>query len=303
MPINIPNNLPAFETLQSENIFVFNEERAKTQDIRPLKIAIMNLMPTKIVTETQILRLIGNSPLQVDVQLLHPKTYLSKNTSAEHLRLFYKTFDDIKDQKFDGLIITGAPVEKMEFEEVDYWEELKALMDWSVTNVFSTFHICWGAQAGLYHHYGIKKYPLEKKMFGVFPHIINEQYVKLFRGFDDVFYVPQSRHTEVRKEDIMKIDSLKILSVSPESGVYAVISKDGKQIFITGHSEYDAGTLRDEYFRDVNKGLEIEVPRNYFPEDNLTILPLLSGEAMPICYTQTGLITMSTKKHPMIWIQ
>ncbi|NLE24362.1 MAG: homoserine O-succinyltransferase [Clostridiaceae bacterium] len=268
MPINIPNNLPAFETLQSENIFVFNEERAKTQDIRPLKIAIMNLMPTKIVTETQILRLIGNSPLQVDVQLLHPKTYLSKNTSAEHLRLFYKTFDDIKDQKFDGLIITGAPVEKMEFEEVDYWEELKALMDWSVTNVFSTFHICWGAQAGLYHHYGIKKYPLEKKMFGVFPHIINEQYVKLFRGFDDVFYVPQSRHTEVRKEDIMKIDSLKILSVSPESGVYAVISKDGKQIFITGHSEYDAGTLRDEYFRDVNKGLEIEVPRNYFPDDD-----------------------------------
>ncbi len=275
MPINIPNNLPAFETLQSENIFVFNEERAKTQDIRPLKIAIMNLMPTKIATETQILRLIGNSPLQVDVQLLHPKTYLSKNTSAEHLRLFYKTFDDIKDQKFDGLIITGAPVEKMEFEEVDYWDELKSLMDWSVTNVFSTFHICWGAQAGLYHHYGIKKYPLEKKMFGVFPHIINEKYVKLFRGFDDVFYVPQSRHTEVRKEDIEKIDNLQILSESPESGVYVVASNDGKQIFVTGHSEYDACTLKDEYFRDVDKDLEIEVPINYFPEDNPNNPPIV----------------------------
>lgn len=268
MPINIPNNLPAFDTLQNENIFVFSEERAKTQDIRPLKIAIMNLMPTKIVTETQILRLIGNSPLQVDVELLHPKTYLSKNTPVEHLRLFYKTFDDVKDQKFDGLIITGAPVEKMEFEEVDYWDELKALMDWSVTNVFSTFHICWGAQAGLYHHYGIKKYPLDKKMFGVFPHIINEQYVKLFRGFDDVFYVPQSRHTEVRKEDIEKVDNLKILSESPESGVYVVASNDGKQIFVTGHSEYDVCTLKDEYFRDVDKGLEIEMPKNYFSEDN-----------------------------------
>jgi homoserine O-succinyltransferase len=276
MPINIPNNLPAFETLQNENIFVMSEERARTQDIRPLRIAIMNLMPTKIVTETQILRLIGNSPLQVDVELLHPKTYVSKNTPVEHLRLFYKTFDDVKDQKFDGLIITGAPVEKMEFEEVDYWDELKALMDWSVTNVFSTFHICWGAQAGLYHHYGIKKYPLEKKMFGVFPHTVNEKYVKLFRGFDDIFYVPQSRHTEVRKADIEKIDSLKILSESTESGVYIVCSKDGKQIFVTGHSEYDANTLRDEYFRDLNKGLEIEVPKNYFLNDNPDNPPIVN---------------------------
>ena len=276
MPINIPSNLPAFETLQNENIFVMSEERARTQDIRPLKIAIMNLMPTKIVTETQILRLIGNSPLQVDVQLLHPKTYESKNTPKEHLRLFYKTFDDVNDQKFDGLIITGAPVEKMEFEEVDYWEELKAVMDWSVTNVFSTFHICWGAQAGLYHHYGIKKYPLEKKMFGVFPHTVNEKYVKLFRGFDDVFYVPQSRHTEVRKEDIEKVESLKILSESPESGVYIVMSKDGKQIFVTGHSEYDANTLRDEYFRDLNKGLDIDLPKNYFINDNPNNPPIVN---------------------------
>jgi len=276
MPINIPSNLPAFETLQNENIFVMTEERARSQDIRPLKIAIMNLMPTKIVTETQILRLIGNSPLQVDVQLLHPKTYESKNTPKEHLRLFYKTFDDVKDQKFDGLIITGAPVEKMEFEEVDYWEELKAVMDWSVTNVFSTFHICWGAQAGLYHHYGIKKYPLEKKMFGVFPHTVNEKYVKLFRGFDDVFYVPQSRHTEVRREDIEKVEDLKILSESPESGVYIVISKDGKQIFVTGHSEYDANTLRDEYFRDLNKGLDIDIPKNYFINDDPNNPPIVN---------------------------
>jgi homoserine O-succinyltransferase len=201
---------------------------------------------------------------------------VSKNTPVEHLRLFYKTFDDVKDQKFDGLIITGAPVEKMEFEEVDYWDELKALMDWSVTNVFSTFHICWGAQAGLYHHYGIKKYPLEKKMFGVFPHTVNEKYVKLFRGFDDIFYVPQSRHTEVRKADIEKIDSLKILSESTESGVYIVCSKDGKQIFVTGHSEYDANTLRDEYFRDLNKGLEIEVPKNYFLNDNPDNPPIVN---------------------------
>ena len=207
---------------------------------------------------------------------MHPKTYISKNTPAEHLSLFYKSFDNVKEQKFDGLIITGAPVETMEFEEVDYWEELKDLMDWSVTNVFSTFHICWGAQAGLYHHYGIKKYPLEKKMFGVFPHTVNEKYVKLFRGFDDVFYVPQSRHTEVRKEDIEKIDSLKILSESPESGVYIVCSKDGKQIFVTGHSEYDPETLKDEYFRDIKKGLDIDIPKNYFTDDDPSKPPMVN---------------------------
>ncbi|MGI6050575.1 MAG: homoserine O-acetyltransferase MetA [Acetivibrionales bacterium] len=268
MPINIPNNLPAYETLQNENIFVMSEERAKSQDIRPLKIAIMNLMPTKIITETQILRLIGNSPLQVDVELLHPATYKSKNTPKEHLRLFYKTFDDVKDQRFDGLIITGAPVETMEFEEVAYWDELEQLMDWSVTHTFSTFHICWGAQAGLYHHYGIKKHPLPRKISGVFPHTVNEKYFKLFRGFDDVFYVPHSRYTEVRKEDIEKIPDLKILSESPETGVYIVASKNGRQIFVTGHSEYDPETLKNEYERDIAKGLDIDVPANYFPENN-----------------------------------
>lgn len=275
MPINIPNNLPAYETLQKENIFVFSEERAIHQDIRPLKIAIMNLMPTKIVTETQILRLIGNSPLQVDIQLLHPKSYTSRNTPEEHLNLFYKTFDEVKDQKFDGLIITGAPVETLPFEEVAYWDELKEVMDWSVTNVFSTFHICWGAQAGLYHHYGIPKYPLDKKMFGVFPHVVKEKYVKLFRGFDDVFYVPQSRHTEVKREDIEKVKDLKILSESEESGIYVVISNDGRQIFVTGHSEYDPMSLNDEYVRDINKGMDIEIPRNYFPDDDPLNPPLV----------------------------
>ena len=275
MPINIPNNLPAFETLQNENIFVFSEERAKHQDIRPLKIAIMNLMPTKIVTETQILRLIGNSPLQVDIELLHPKSYTSRNTPEEHLSLFYKTFDEVKDQKFDGLIITGAPVETMPFEEVAYWDELKEVMDWSVTHVFSTFHICWGAQAGLYHHYGIPKYPLPEKMFGVFPHTLNQKYVKLFRGFDDVFYVPQSRHTEVKREDIEKIEGLDILSESEESGVYIVASRDGRQIFVTGHSEYDPTSLNDEYVRDINKGMVIETPRNYFPDNDPSKPPIV----------------------------
>lgn len=275
MPINIPNNLPAYETLQNENIFVFDENRAIHQDVRPLKIAIMNLMPTKIVTETQLLRLIGNSPLQVDIELLHPKSYTSRNTPEEHMNLFYKTFDEVKDQKFDGLIITGAPVETIPFEEVAYWDELKEVMDWSVTNVFSTFHICWGAQAGLYHHYGISKYPLNKKMFGVFPHIVTEQYVKLFRGFDDVFYVPQSRHTEVKHEDIEKVKGLKILSESEESGIYIVSAKGGRQIFVTGHSEYDPNSLGDEYFRDINKGLDIDIPHNYFSDDDPAKPPLV----------------------------
>ncbi|MCX7771806.1 MAG: homoserine O-succinyltransferase [Clostridia bacterium] len=279
MPIKIPNNLPAYETLQHENIFVMSEDRAAHQDIRPLKIAIMNLMPTKIVTETQILRLIGNSPLQVDVELLHPKSYTSRNTPEEHLNLFYKTFDEVKHKKFDGLIITGAPVETMPFEEVAYWDELKEIMDWSVTNVFSTFHICWGAQAGLYHHYGIPKYPLEKKMFGVFPHTVTEKYVKLFRGFDDLFYVPQSRHTEVRRADIEKVEGLRILSESEESGIYVVASLDGRQIFVTGHSEYDPTTLQDEYIRDINKGMMIEVPRNYYPGDDPKKPPIVSWRA------------------------
>ena len=275
MPIKIPDNLPAYEILNNENIFVMNEDRAYHQDIRPLKIAFLNLMPAKIVTETQILRLIGNSPIQVEVVLLHPRSHTSKNTSEEHLLTFYNNFEDIRDQRFDGLIITGAPVENMEFEDVNYWDELKEIMDWSVHNVFSTFHICWGAQAGLYHHYGIPKHSLKKKMFGVFSHTINRKYVKLFRGFDDVFYVPHSRHTEVRREDISIAPELEILSESEESGVYIAASKDGRQIFVTGHSEYDPLTLKAEYDRDIARGLDIEVPANYFPDNDPSREPMV----------------------------
>lgn len=275
MPIKIPDNLPAYEILNNENIFIMSEDRAYHQDIRPLRIALLNLMPTKIVTETQILRLIGNSPIQVEVVLLHPKTHTSKNTSEEHLLTFYNNFDDVREQKFDGLIITGAPVENMDFEDVNYWEELKEIMDWSVHNVFSTFHICWGAQAGLYHHYGIPKYPLKKKMFGVFPHTVNKKYVKLFRGFDDVFYVPHSRHTEVRREDLENVPELEILSESQESGIYIAASKDGRQIFVTGHSEYDPLTLKTEYERDNAKGLDINVPANYFPDNDPSREPIV----------------------------
>lgn len=268
MPIKIPDQLPAKEILQSENIFVMDESRAYHQDIRPLSIVILNLMPTKQTTETQLLRLIGNTPLQVDCVLLHPKTHQSKNTSAEHLETFYKTFDDIKDRKFDGMIITGAPVEHLEFEKVNYWEELKTIMAWSVDHVTSTFHICWAAQAGLYYHYGIPKYPLEEKVFGVFTHTVNKQNVNLLRGFDEEFYVPQSRHTEVRKEDIEKVENLEVLSESEEAGVYIAATKDGRQIFVTGHSEYDPETLKLEYERDLKKGLPISIPKNYFPDDD-----------------------------------
>lgn len=268
MPIKIPDNLPAAEILTGENIFVMSENRAIHQDIRPLNIAILNLMPLKIVTETQILRLMGNSPLQVEIELFHPKTHDSKNTPDEHLTVFYKTFEEVKDRKFDGLIITGAPVEHLDFEEVDYWEELKQIMDWSVHNVFSTLYLCWGAQAGLYHHFGIPKYPIGKKMFGVFPHCISKQYVKLLRGFDDCFYVPHSRHTENRREDIEKIPWLEILAESEIAGIYIVAAKDGRHVFVTGHSEYDPLTLKAEYDRDVSKGLPIEVPQNYYPDND-----------------------------------
>jgi homoserine O-succinyltransferase/O-acetyltransferase len=268
LPIKIPDHLPAMQILNNENIFVMAESRAYNQDIRPLKIVILNLMPTKETTETQLLRLLGNSSLQVEIDLIHPKTHTSKNTSPAHLDAFYKTFDDIKDQAYDGMIITGAPIELLDFEEVTYWEELKQIMDWKTENVTSTLHICWAAQAGLYHHYGVPKYPLHSKMFGVFPHTLEKQNVKLLRGFDDVFYVPQSRHTEVRREDIEKVDELEILSESVDSGVYIVASKDGKQIFVTGHSEYDVFTLKEEYDRDVRQGLQIEVPFNYFPSND-----------------------------------
>lgn len=274
MPIKIPNALPATETLNNENIFVITETRAITQDIRPLKIAIVNLMPTKIVTETQLARLLGNSPLQVEAEFIHTKTHVSKNTSQEHLFSFYKTFEDIKDQTFDGMIITGAPVELLEFEEVEYWDELCQIMEWSKTHVTSTFHICWGAQAALYYHYGIKKHRLHKKLFGIFPHTADYKRSILLRGFDDVFMVPHSRHTTVAREDIEAVPELRILASSEEAGVYAVSSEKGRQIFITGHSEYDADTLKKEYLRDKNAGLPIDIPKNYFPEDDDTKEPV-----------------------------
>ena len=275
MPIKIPADLPATETLHKENIFVMTESRATTQDIRPLKILLLNLMPTKIATETQLARLLGNSPLQVDMEFLQTASHTPKNTSAEHMISFYKHFEDVKDNKYDGLIITGAPVEQMPFEEVEYWDELCRIMEWSKTNVTSTFHICWGAQAGLYYHYGIQKYPLDKKLFGVFLHKAEYKRSMLLRGFDDEFWVPQSRHTTVLREDIEKHPELKILASSEEAGVYAVATERGKQIFITGHSEYDADTLKNEYLRDKNAGLPIDVPKNYFPNDDDTKEPVV----------------------------
>ena len=274
MPIKIPNELPATKTLFEENIFVMTDERAVTQDIRPLQILLLNLMPTKIDTETQLSRLLGNTPLQVELTLLHTQSHRSKNTSEEHLLAFYKTFDQIRENYYDGLIITGAPVEQMEFEEVEYWQELCEIMDWSRSHVHSTFHICWGAQAGLYHHFGVGKRPLEKKMFGVFPHVADYKRSILFRGFDDVFMVPHSRHTTVDREAIEAVPELKILASSPEAGVFAVATKEGRQIFITGHPEYDAWTLKREYVRDVTQGKPIEIPKNYFPEDDPTREPV-----------------------------
>ena len=279
MPIKIPNDLPAVKTLNDENIFVMTETRAITQDIRPLKILLLNLMPKKIETETQISRLLGNSPLQVDLEFLHTKSHISKNTSAEHLFAFYKTFEDVKDRTFDGMIITGAPVEKLPFEKVEYWAELCEIMEWSKTHVHSTLHICWGAQVGLYYHYGIKKYTLEKKLFGVFPHTVDYKNSILFRGFDDIFMVPQSRHTTLKTEDIKAVPQLKILASSKETGVYAVSAQKGKQIFITGHSEYDANTLAEEYFRDLKAGEKIEIPKNYFKDDNSENPPTVSWRA------------------------
>lgn len=279
MPIKIPNNLPAQEVLENEHIFVMNENRALTQDIRPLKIVILNLMPTKVATETQILRCLANTPLQIEIDLLQTTTHKSKNVSEEHMLAFYQTFDDIKDNKYDGMIITGAPVEDMEFEEVDYWEELCKIMEWSKDNVQSTFHICWGAQAGLYYHYGIKKYKLKEKMFGIYKHRLITPKSRLFRGFDEEFYAPHSRHTTVRIEDIEKNPNLKLMAVSDEAGAYVVGDKEGTQFFVMGHSEYDADTLAKEYFRDINKGLDIKVPVNYFPDDDPTKKPILKWRA------------------------
>ncbi len=276
MPIKIPDSLPAVKTLESENIFVMTENRAITQDIRPLKILIVNLMPKKIETETQFARLLGNSPLQVEMELVHMKSHQSKNVAEEHLLAFYKTFDDVKDRNFDGMIITGAPVEHMPFEEVEYWQELCEIMEWSKSHVHSTFHVCWGAQAGLYYHYGIQKHGVPEKMFGVFPHRVEYKRSMLFRGFDDTFNVPQSRHTTVLREDIEKVKELKILASSEETGVYAMATKGGRQIFITGHSEYDADTLKNEYERDLSQGKPIKIPFNYFPNDNPKKAPLVT---------------------------
>ena len=276
MPIKIPDQLPAREILQSENIFVMGEERAIHQDIRPLQIAVLNLMPTKIVTETQLLRLLGNTALQVEVTLVRTSSYQSKNTPEEHLLTFYKTFDQIKERKFDALIITGAPVEHLPFEQVDYWEELKQIMTWGLENVFALLYLCWGAQAALYYQFGIPKHPLPVKQFGVFPHQVIEKNAKLLRGFDDIFYAPHSRHTEIRRADIEKIPELKILAESSEAGVYIVGTQDGRQIFVTGHSEYDPLTLKREYDRDVAANLPITVPVNYYPSNDPTQAPVVT---------------------------
>ncbi len=276
MPIKIPNDLPAALTLAEENIFVMNETRAITQDIRPLQILLLNLMPTKIATETQLSRLLSNTPLQVELELMQTSTHQAKNTSANHMLKFYTTFDKIKDRYFDGLIITGAPVELLDFEEVEYWDELCEIMEWSKTHVHSTFHICWGAQAGLYYHYGVPKQQLPEKMFGVFPHRVERRSSMLMRGFDEVFMVPHSRHTTVNREDIEKHHELKILASSEKAGVYALATAGGRQVFITGHSEYDALTLRAEYDRDKALGLPIRVPENYFPNDDDTQEPQVS---------------------------
>ena len=274
MPIKIPNKLPATQTLIEENIFVMTETRAIKQDIRPLKILMLNLMPTKVDTETQFSRLLGNTPLQVELTLMHTKSHRSKNTSEDHLLAFYCTFDEIKNRNYDGMIITGAPVEHMPFEEVEYWDELCEIMEWSKTHVHSTFHICWGAQAGLYYHFGIQKKQLDAKLFGIFPHSADYKRSILFRGFDDVFMVPHSRHTTVERADIEAVPRLKILASSKEAGVFAVMTPNGRQIFITGHPEYDAGTLNKEYVRDLNAGKPIEIPKNYFPNNDPTQEPV-----------------------------
>lgn len=276
MPIKIPSDLPARTVLDNENIFVMPESRAVKQDIRPLRLIILNLMPQKIVTETQLLRCLSNTPLQIEIDLLQTSTHVSKNTSPDHLLAFYTTFDEIQDSKYDGMIITGAPVEHLDFEEVDYWTELCTIMDWSTKNVFSTFHICWGAQAALYHHYGIPKYPLPKKMFGVFTHNVLVPTSPLLRGFDDNFPAPHSRHTEVRTEDINKCPGLRVLSTSTEAGAYIIAKADGRQVFVTGHAEYDIETLAGEYFRDLSRGLAIEPPKNYFPNNDPSRKPLVT---------------------------
>lgn len=279
MPLKIPSDLPAFNILKDENVFVMSNLRAESQDIRPLKIAILNLMPTKISTENQLLRHLANSPLQVDIKLIQTRTHTSSHTSSQHLDKFYNYFDDIKNEKFDGLIITGAPVEHLIFEEVNYWNELEEIMEWSNHNVYSTLHICWGAQAGLYYHYDIPKYKLPNKMFGVFPHTVCKKNIELLRGLDDIFYAPHSRHTEVLKEDISNVSELEILSESDKAGVFIVSAKSGRKIFVTGHLEYDRTTLKEEYFRDIDKGISIDTPDHYFPNNDPSKVPYVTWRA------------------------
>ena len=279
MPIQIPNNLPAAGILQQENIFVMTQNRAVSQDIRPLEIVLLNLMPTKIATETQFSRLLGNTPLQVHLELMHTCTHQSKNTSQEHLLSFYHSFDELKHRKFDGMVITGAPVENLDFEDVDYWQELTQIMEWSKTNVHSTLHICWGAQAGLYHHYGVRKLDLDKKLSGIYRHEVHFRREPLVRGFDDVFYAPHSRYTEMSKEDILANEKLKVLADSDEAGIFLVLAEEGKNIFVLGHPEYDRVTLDKEYKRDVNKGINPEVPVNYYPDNDSNQKPLLLWRA------------------------
>ena len=276
MPVKIQDNLPAIDILAKENIFVMTTSRAAQQDIRPLHIAVLNLMPTKVVTETQLLRVIGNTPLQVEVTLLRTATHLSKHTPLEHLETFYKTFDEIQDASFDGLIITGAPVEQLEYESVFYWQELTAIMDWAQKHVFSTMYICWAAQAGLFYRYGVDKHPLPSKMHGVFAHRVLNRQAPLVRGFDDVFNAPHSRHTEVRMEDLVKVPELEVLACSDEAGAYLIASRDGKHVFVTGHCEYDADTLKNEYERDRAKGMDMPVPRHYFPDDDPSREPMVT---------------------------
>ena len=275
MPLNLPDKLPAIELLKEENIFVIDNSRATQQDIRPLRIVILNLMPLKITTETDLVRLLSNTPLQVEISFMKIKSHTSKNTPIEHMKTFYTDFDKMRGEKYDGMIITGAPVEQMPFEEVNYWEEVTEIFDWARTHVTSTLYICWAAQAGLYHFYGVPKYDLPAKMFGVFRHTLREPYVPIFRGFDDEFYVPHSRHTEIRREDVMKVPDLTLLSESEESGVYMAMARGGREFFITGHSEYSPYTLNDEYMRDVNKGLPIAVPRNYYRNNNPALGPVV----------------------------
>jgi homoserine O-succinyltransferase/O-acetyltransferase len=302
MPVNIPDNLPAINILKEENIFIMEQQRAASQDIRPLRIALCNLMPLKIVTETDFVRLLSNSPLQIELDFFYMDKHDSKNTSKEHLNIFYKTFDQIKNNRYDGLIITGAPVEHLDFEAVDYWPDLVEVMDWSKTNVTSTLHICWGAQAGLYHHYGIPKYAMNSKLFGVFEHYLTNNKMPLFRGFDDVFYVPHSRYTETRAEDVINHPGLTLMAVSEKAGAHVIVSADNRQIFVTGHFEYNPETLRTEYLRDKAKGLNTDLPENYFPGDNPDAQPMVKWRANANLFYINWLNYYVYQETPFEWV-